>query len=156
MQLNERAELWRRGLVSGYRTVEEAIAWADAEIEANPTPPLAIIDLALVGRKAVDDAIAILEPFTTGIEASDLLSETIADMRGALAQDRSRARAIADDLFGMALRRLFRGSADIPEVWSARYAFDPEEADWAPSGEEAIQYLRETLEKLEKALAAAL
>ena len=156
MQLNERAELWRRGLVSGYRTVDEAIAWADSEIQVEPKPPMAIIDLALAGQKGLDGAIAALQPFTAGIAASDLLPETIADMQGALARDPGRARAIADDLYGMALSGLFRGAADIPEVYSARYAFDPEEADWAPSGEEAFQYLRETLEKLAKALPPAL
>ena len=125
-------------------------------MESEPHPPIEIIELSLASSGGLDEAIGQLRSFAEGISSRELLRETIVNMQAALERDPSRARAIAEDLYGMALQRTFPPNADLPELYGVAYAFDPEEADWAPSGDEAVEYLRDVLAKLGTALSAAL
>jgi len=156
MQLKQRAEIVRRRLSAGYWTLSEAVAWADGIVEAEIQPPIQVIEVSLASRRGVDDAIAQLQSFTDGIAADDLLRETVANMQAILQSDPTRARAIAQTLHGMALQGIFPSQADLPELYTVAYAFDPEEATWAPSGAEALAYLFEVLDKLHRALSPAL
>jgi len=46
----EQAEVLRLGLLAGVRTVGDAVAWADSVIAADPSPDIAVIEVASSSR----------------------------------------------------------------------------------------------------------
>jgi hypothetical protein len=59
-RLKDEAELLRWSLEAGFRTVGDAVAWADSVIEAHPQPPISIIEIALAGRRSLADMATLL------------------------------------------------------------------------------------------------
>ena len=79
----EQAEILRLGLHLGYRSVADAVVWADSIIEADPDPDASIIEVALAGSwswiemaellknvAGVCDPVAVCQAFGAPIEAS--------------------------------------------------------------------------------------
>jgi hypothetical protein len=155
MDIRNEAELVRRGLLARYLTVAEAVAWADSVIAREPQPPIEVIELALAGTRRPEDAAGELRPLTAGIPASALLAEMVGHMRAVLERDEQRAPVIAWNLFHLALSGVLPARTELADLYSVAYEFDPEEAAWASSRDDAVRYLHQTLERLASALAPA-
>jgi hypothetical protein len=56
----EEAETLRYGLLLGFTTVSDVVAWADAVLEASESPDTAIIDLAMAGHLTAPDVAVVL------------------------------------------------------------------------------------------------
>ena len=79
----EQAEILRAGLHLGYRSVADAVVWADSIIEADPDPDASIIEVALAGScswiemaellknvAGICDPVAVCQALGAPIEAS--------------------------------------------------------------------------------------
>jgi hypothetical protein len=154
LPIPEQAALVRRGLNYGYVTAEEAVAWADQHIQAMPSVPDALLDVSLSTRKDRVDIADLLRDISLPFE-NVLVKEHVQFMRSTLERCPERAEKIAWAGRDMALSRAFGRDAPDAELLALAYEFDPNEAEFVSSHEDATTWLNEALARVSEWLAAA-
>ena len=98
----EEAEFLRWGLLAGYVTVREVVAWADAVISQEPAPDPSIIEIALAGRRPPADVVALLRDVPGDADPIPVRRRLLARMRQALDSDPTQGERIARWLYQLA------------------------------------------------------
>ncbi|HEX6367532.1 MAG TPA: hypothetical protein VF006_01290 [Longimicrobium sp.] len=99
----EDAEALRCGLLAGYVTVRETVAWADAVIAREPAPDPAIIEVALAGRQPPADVVALLRDVPGDADPIRVRRRLLARMLQVLDGDPTHAERIARWLYQLAV-----------------------------------------------------
>jgi hypothetical protein len=141
------AETLRYGLLAGCVTVAEAVAWADATIDAEAAPEIAIVDVALARRRSPAEVATLLEAVPGEADGVEVRRRLLGRMLRILDADPSRGGEIARSLYSLAV------SGELPERdfgWQP-YTLD-DTFDLARSGvcgthRDAVVELREYLER---------
>ena len=120
----EEAEVLRHGLMAGSRTVADAVAWADALIEADPNPDIAVIEVATSSRRQPADVSVLLRNVAGECDSVAVIRRAMADLQRALAHDPARGPQIARWLYELATsgelpEREFGSDAYVLEDWFA-------------------------------------
>lgn len=155
MTLEDEAELYRRGLEARYVTAAEAVAWADAQIEALPVPPISLFDVSLAGASDPHDIAVMLQPLAGERPLPALLAEQVRMMRHLLQLDPSRARAMAWVARDWVLDAVLPSGKPFDDLLGVAYAFDPEEQGWAGTPEQGTATLIEVLADVQASLPPA-
>lgn len=114
--LTETAALLRFGLLHGYVSVPEVIAWADAEIAARAHPHPALLEVSTAGGRTPADLAAELGPLAEGCGEAEIVDRVFALMHRALSRDQDLARRIASTLYSFAIADTLPSGGD-PEGW---------------------------------------
>lgn len=118
----EQAEVLRHGLMSGSRTVADAIAWADSVIAADPQPDMEIIEIAATSRRRPADVSVLLRNVAGECDRLAVIRRSMTDLRRDLAADPARGPQIARWLYELAIN----GELPEGEFGSEAYAVE----DW--------------------------
>ena len=118
----EQAEVLRHGLMSGSRTVADAIAWADSVIAADPQPDMEIIEIAATSRRQPAYVSVLLRNVAGECDRLAVIRRSMTDLRRDLAADPSRGPQIARWLYELATG----GELPEGEFGSEAYALE----DW--------------------------
>jgi hypothetical protein len=111
----EGAVILRLDILAGAATVAHAVAWADGLIAAGPRPDIAVIEVALAGRRSPADMLSLLALVAGTAGGEGVMRRHLGALLRALGADPSRAREVATRLFRYATE------GDLPEE-----AFGPE------------------------------
>lgn len=96
------AALIHIGLMYGFVSVPEAIAWADAQIAAHDRPHPALVEISMgAGRSALDLA-GELHPLAGECDEGEVVTGMLALMHRALARDPGLVRRFASVLYNLA------------------------------------------------------
>src|SRR5262245_20765192 len=105
----EQAEALRYGLLAGVRTVSDAVVWADSVIAADPTPDIAVIEVASSSRRPPNEVASLLRTVAGECDRIGVMRRVMADLRIGLAANPARGPAIAHWLYQLA------NSGELPE-----------------------------------------
>ena len=125
MNYKESAESLRCGLLVGYVTVRETVAWAGAVIAQEPAPHPTIIEVALAGRQPPADVAALLREVPGDADPIRVRRRLLARMLQALDRDPTQGERIAQWLYQLAVH------GELPEEafgWQAHGLDDTFEA----------------------------
>jgi hypothetical protein len=101
--LTETAALLRFGLLFGYVSVPEVVAWADAEIAARTHPHPVLLEVSTGGRRTPADLASDLGPLAEGCDEAEIIDRVLALMHRALSRDPGLARRLASTLYSFAI-----------------------------------------------------
>jgi hypothetical protein len=96
-----RADVLRLGIVAGYRSIAEAVKWADDIIATDPAPPAAIIDVALGGRQDRSGMTELLTAVPGESDPVDAARELLAQLLDELHGDRFTPDAVAKLVYNL-------------------------------------------------------
>jgi hypothetical protein len=142
----EDAETLRCGLLAGYTSVPDVVAWADTVIVREPSPDPAFIEIALSEKRHPADVIALLREVRGDVNFVAVRRRLLARMLEVLQADPNQGEAIATWLYRLAM------DGELPE---ADFGWKPCTLDdtfelvrmGVAAHEDAVSELREYLAK---------
>jgi hypothetical protein len=99
--VKEQAESLRVGLLAGYVSPTEVVAWADGLIAAGGVPEPELIEVSLGGGKPVDELARALSAMRGQARRPRLAGVILRQMAAAVRRDATTARAVAHQLYQM-------------------------------------------------------
>ena len=99
--VKEQAEALRVGLLAGYVTPTEVVAWADGLIAADGLPEPELIEVSLGGGKPVDELARALNEIRGEVRRPLLARAILGQMAAAVRRDAATGRAAARQLYQM-------------------------------------------------------
>ena len=96
------AERLRAGLVGGWRTASEVIAWADEVLASEPEPPREVVEVSLASRQPRETLAALLRSIPGGFDRVAVMRECLADLRRWMGTDIDRGERVAHYLYALA------------------------------------------------------
>ena len=127
--LKLQAELLRIGILGGYVSPEEAVAWADALIETSVSARADLIEVSLSGGKRGEDVAHALAQVVGEVGEEELRHAFLRHMADVVFSQPAKGRNVARTLYRLALE----GGAPTWEAESAMLTFD-DAYDLAESG----------------------
>src|SRR5687767_4871764 len=101
--VKEQAEALRLGLLAGYVTPDEVVAWADGLIAAGGVPEPELIAVSLGGGKPVAELARALDAFRGEVSRPRLVRVILGQMARAVRREAAAGPAVARQLFQMRL-----------------------------------------------------
>jgi hypothetical protein len=95
------AEALRLGLIAGYVTVGEVVAWADDVIVADPAPDHSVIEVALAAKRLPADVIRLLGEVLGEVDVRAARRALLGRMLAILTVDPSQGERIAAWLYSL-------------------------------------------------------
>jgi hypothetical protein len=96
------AECLRAGLVGGWRTAAEIIAWADDVLASDPESPREVVEIALASRQPRETLAALLRSIPGGVDRVAVMRECLSDLRRWMGNDIDRGAQVAHYLYALA------------------------------------------------------
>lgn len=121
IQKNE-AERLRLGIRGGWLKIDEAVSWADRQIERTQQPPLALVDLALAHNRTREEVAALLEAIPGSADLVAVMRSSLNDLLDAVEREPRLAPDAARWLEAAAIR------GELPESEFGSEAFELDDA----------------------------
>ena len=138
----EAAEIIRIGLVGGFRTVADAIRWADDVVAADSDPDPAIIEVALAGELSSAEVVSRLSVVAGTADATTVWRAVFADILRTVDADHSRGEAIAHWLYSSTRNRELPEETFGSEPLFLEDYFAGAREGWGGTYDEAFRELR--------------
>jgi len=123
MRLRQEAEERAVALQFGFDGVEDAVAWADANVAALDQPPYALLEICLAGKSPRHEVMQLLRSLPGEADESRACQQLLARMSSAWDEQDAKAERVASILHAMHAARLLNAAA--AEEWSRlEYAAD--------------------------------
>ncbi len=119
IQKNE-AERLRLGIRGGWLKIDEAVSWADRQIERTQQPPLALVDLALAHNRTREEVAALLEAIPGSADLVAVMRSSLTDLLDAV----EREPRLAPDAARWLEAAAIRGELPESEFGSEAYGLD--------------------------------
>lgn len=105
----EEAERLRIGLVGGWKSVKDIVAWADCIVESVQEPPIHFIDISLSENRRTEEVAELLGNVPGLADPIAVMRRCLGDLKHWIGNDYGRAQQAAEYL------RTLAGTSSLPE-----------------------------------------